>query len=146
MIMKRAHYIIALLLLFSCTIVAQQADPATAPPPSTIIGLKMAFVTKQLALTNEEAQKFWPVYYSYSGELRKAKQGRRGDVIEMEENMLNVRKKYRTEFKKILNTDERVNKALTVDRDFINVVRKEMEKRQGAKMRGPKQMKPGEQE
>jgi hypothetical protein len=50
MIMKRAHYFIALLLLFSCTIFAQQVDPATAPSPSTIIGLKMAFVTKQLGI------------------------------------------------------------------------------------------------
>jgi hypothetical protein len=146
MIMKRAYYFIALLLFFSCTIFAQQVDPATAPSASTIIGLKMAFVTKQLGLTNEEAQKFWPVYYSYTGELRKTRQGKKGDVLEMEENMLNVRKKYKTEFKKVLNTDERVNKALTVDRDFMNVVRKEMEKRHGAKMRGPKQMKPQEQD
>ncbi|MEO8172901.1 MAG: hypothetical protein ABI581_07450, partial [Sediminibacterium sp.] len=69
-------------------------------------------------------------------------QGKKGDVLEMEESMLNVRKKYKAEFKKILNTDERVNKALTVDRDFMNVVRKEIQQRQGAKMRGPKQMRP----
>lgn len=143
--MKRAHFFIAFLLLVCCTMFAQQGDPV-APTPSTIIGLKMAFVTRQLALTNEEAQKFWPVYYSYSGELRKTKQGHKGDVLEMEESMLNVRKKYKTEFKKILNTDERVNKALTVDRDFMNVVRKEIQQRQGAKMRGPKQMRPKEQD
>jgi Spy/CpxP family protein refolding chaperone len=144
--MKRAHYFITLFLLFSCTIFAQQADPSTAAPqPSTIIGLKKAFVTKQLALTNEEAQKFWPIYYSYSGELRKTRQGKKGDVLEMEENTLNVRKKYKTEFKKILNSDERVNKALTVDRDFRNAVIKEIQQRQGAK-RGPKQMRPRVQE
>ncbi len=141
--MKRAHFFIAFLLLFCCTIFAQQVDPAS-PPPSTIIGLKMAFVTKQLGLTNEEAQKFWPVYYSYSVELRKTTQGKKADVLEMEEGMLNVRKKYKTEFKKILNTDERVNKALTVDRDFRNAVIKEVQQR--AKMRGPKQMRPKVQE
>lgn len=43
--------------------------------------------------------------------------------------MLNLRKKYRTEFKKILATDERVNKALTVDRDFMVVVKKELQQR-----------------
>lgn len=142
--MKTAHYFIGLLLLFSCTLFAQQPD--AAPPFSRVIGLKMAFVTKQLALTNEEAQKFWPLYYNYSGELRKTKQVHKGDVLEMEESVLNVRKKYKTEFKKILSSDERVNKALTVDRDFMNVVRKEIQQRQGSKMRGPKQMKPREQD
>ncbi|MDB5212004.1 MAG: hypothetical protein JWQ30_2831 [Sediminibacterium sp.] len=142
--MKRTCYFIAFLLFSCCTIFAQPDGPGV--PPSTIVGLKMAFVTRQLALTNEEAQKFWPVYYSYSGELRRTKQGNKGDVLAMEESMLNVRKKYKTEFKKILTTDERVNKALTVDRDFMNVVRKEIQQRQGAKMRGPKQMKPKEQD
>ena len=139
--MKKARYFIVLLFLGSCTVFAQQDDAAIAP--GTILGLKMAFVTKQLSLTNEEAQKFWPVYYSYSTELRKTRQAKKnGDVLEMEEAMLNVRKKYRTEFKKVLNTDERVNKALTVDRDFLNVVRKEVQQR---KTRGPKQLKANEQ-
>ncbi len=142
--MKRTSYFIAFLLFVSCAAFAQQDGPGA--PPATILGLKMAFVTKQLALTNEEAQKFWPVYYSYSGELRKTRQGKKGDVLEMEESMLNVRKKYKTEFKKILSTDERVNKALTVDSYFKNAVRKEILQRQGAKMRGPKQMKPREQD
>ncbi|MDE3251796.1 MAG: hypothetical protein KGO92_03250, partial [Bacteroidota bacterium] len=97
--------------------------------PQNIIGLKMAFVTKQLALTNEEAQKFWPVYYSYTNEIRSVRKQQKDDVLSMEEDMLNVRKKYRTEFKKILTSDERVNKALTVDRDFMSVVRKELQER-----------------
>lgn len=144
--MKKANYFIGLLLLFSCAIFAQQPDAAPGSPLSRVVELKKDFVTKQLALTNEESQKFWPVYYSYSGELRKTRQGHKADVLEMEESMLNVRKKYKTEFKKILNSDDRVNKALTVDRDFMNAVRKEIEKRRGGKMRGPKQLRPKEQE
>lgn len=136
--MKRARYFIVPLLLASCTIFAQQGDPAV--PPDNIIGLKMAFITKQLSLTNEEAQRFWPVYYSYLFELRKTRQAKKnGDVLEMEEGMLNVRKKYKIEFKKILNTDDRVNKALTIERDFLNVVRKEVQQR---KTGGPKRLKP----
>ncbi|MEO7531568.1 MAG: hypothetical protein ABIS69_09155 [Sediminibacterium sp.] len=138
--MKKLRCFIIAILLSSCTIFAQQDDPAISP--STIIGFKMAFVTKQLALTNDEAQKFWPMYYSYSAELRKTRQANKGgDVLLMEEGMLNVRKKYKSEFKKILNTDERVNKALTVDRDFLNVVRKEVQQRKmggGPKMQRPK--------
>jgi hypothetical protein len=126
--MKKAIYYIVFTVCISFAAFAQQDDKA-ATPPSNIMGLQMAFVTKRLALTNDEAQKFWPVYYSYKAELRKTRQGNKEDVLAMEENMLNVRKKYRTEFKKILNGDDRVNKALTVDRDFANVVKKELMQR-----------------
>lgn len=130
--MKRYFYFLVLLTGLSYTALAQQEiAPAI---PQNIIGLKMAFVTKQLALTNEEAQKFWPVYYSYTNEIRSVKKQQKDDVLLMEEDMLNIRKKYRTEFKKILTTDDRVNKALTVDRDFMNVVRKELQNR--ARTRG----------
>lgn len=121
--MKRMHACF-FAVFFSSTVFAQQAD--TSAVPANIVGLKMAFVTKQLALTNEEAQKFWPVYYSYTAELRKSRQAKKDDVLAMEEDVLNVRKKYKTEFKKILTGDDRVNKALTVDRDFANVVKKEL--------------------
>lgn len=50
------------LLLICCLVFTTQAQPTdapSAPASQNIIGLKMAFVTKQLALTNEEAQKFW---------------------------------------------------------------------------------------
>lgn len=126
--MKKKIYYFVFTVCISFAAVAQQDDKAPATP-SSILGLQMAFVTKQLALTNEEAQKFWPVYYSYKAELRKSRQGSKEDVLAMEENMLNVRKKYRTEFKKVLNSDDRVNKALTVDRDFANVVKKELMQR-----------------
>lgn len=126
------HFFCSLLLTtcFALASHAQQDDtPPPGPAPSNIIGLKMAFVTKQLALTNEEAQKFWPVYYSYTAELRKLRLRKREDVLALEEDMLNLRKKYRTEFKKILISDDRVNKTLTADRDFLIVVRKELQQR-----------------
>ncbi|MEN9685775.1 MAG: hypothetical protein RLZZ28_1561 [Bacteroidota bacterium] len=123
--MKIHTYLLTALLL--TTVLAYSQDPGAAPP--NIIGLKMAFITKQLELTNEESQKFWPVYYTYSAELRKSRQSKKEDILAQEEEMLNIRKKYRNEFKKILVSEERVNKALTVDRDFMNVVRKELQQR-----------------
>jgi hypothetical protein len=106
------------------------------PNGATLQGLKMAFITKQLALTTDESQKFWPVYFNYSDELRKSRQTNKDDVLGMEEEMLNVRKKYKSEFKKVLNTDERVNKLLTADRDFNNEVRKEIQKRAQMRNKG----------
>jgi hypothetical protein len=123
--MKKYICLLTALLLITTLVYSQ--DPGVAPP--NIIGLKMAFITKQLELNNEESQKFWPVYYTYSAELRKSRQSKKEDILAQEEEMLNIRKKYRMEFKKILVSEERVNKALTVDRDFMNEVRKELQQR-----------------
>lgn len=131
--MKKTLYLIFCSFSICFAALAQPPQDSSRIPPN-LQGLKVAFVTKQLSLTNDEAQKFWPVYYSYSSELRMARKGQKEDVLAMEENMLNIRKKYKTEFKKILITDDRVNKALTVDRDFINVVKNELQQR--AKARG----------
>jgi hypothetical protein len=145
--MKKVYYFIILLLCIS-SIGFAQADNGQprdfqkrGGPPPNLEMLKTAFVTRQLALTSDEAQKFWPVYYSYTDEIKKTRRGSKDDVLAMEENMLNVRKKYKVEFKKVLNTDERANKALTVDRDFMNEVRKELQKRQ---MKGQPKEKPKE--
>ena len=101
---------------------------------SNIHNLKIGFVTRRLALTIDEAQKFWPVYNEYIAELRKARQEEKEDVLAFEERALNIRKKYKGEFKKILGTEDRLNKAMTVDRDFNNVVKKELQRRM--EMRG----------
>lgn len=126
--MKQRIYTLIAVLFFSCTVVTAQQDDSPAAT-ANLMGLQVAFVTKQLALTNEEAQKFWPVYYNYKAELRKVRQAGKQDVLALEESTLNVRKKYRSEFKKILSSDERVNKALTADHDFMNVVKKELQNR-----------------
>lgn len=106
--------------------VFSQAELGDRP---NIQNLKIGFVTRQLALTSEEAQRFWPLYNEYTHELKKARQEQKEDVLAFEERALNIRKKYKAEFKKILITDERSNKAMTIDRDFNNVLKKELQRR-----------------
>lgn len=99
-------------------------------PAVNVMGLKIAFVTRQLNLSSDEAQKFWPVYYDYIDEVKQARdEEQKMDVLAFEERLLNLRKRYKQEYKKILGTDERANKALTIDRDFNIVVKKELEQR-----------------
>jgi hypothetical protein len=125
--MKKLKISILALLVFAQFSFAQAGQPV---PGRKLEALKVAYVSKQLTLTPEEAEKFWPVYHSYSGEVKKIRQDQKGgDVLEMEENILNVRKKYRVEFKKVLGTEERATKALTVERDFNNMLRKELQHR-----------------
>jgi hypothetical protein len=132
--MKKTFHLIVFMLGIAFAVNAQPDDSQglgfrKQGGAGNLAGLKVTFVTKQLSLTPDESQKFWPVYHSYTAEIRKTRQGSKDDVLAMEENVLNVRKKYRVEFKKILNSDERVNKALTVERDFMVVVRKELQER-----------------
>ncbi len=119
-------------LLFFTAYMHVQAQPPIERMRGTrenIEVLKVAYFTKHLALTTEEAEKFWPLYNSHSAEVRKARQDNKDDIIAFEEAVLNIRKRYRVELKKVLVSDERVNKALVAEREFMNVVRKELQDR-----------------
>jgi hypothetical protein len=135
--MKKIGSLILLLVLFTIGGFANANDQE--PPGRKLAGLKIAYVTNQLNLTPEEADKFWPVYNNYIREFRKTRTEQKEDVLLQEEEMLNVRKKYRVEFKKILGTDVRANRSLTLERDFNNIIRKELQKRR--EMKGEKQKK-----
>ena len=60
--------------------------------------LKIAYMTRELNLSADEAQKFWPVYFSYFDESKKAKLETKEDVIAFEEKTLFIKKKYVSEF------------------------------------------------
>ena len=82
---------------------------------------KIAFITKQLALTPEEAQKFWPVYNQFSDarkQLHEQHKENRKDIdnlsdseieqvidnhIILDQKELDIKKKYHAEFKKVLS-------------------------------------------
>ena len=92
--------------------------------------LKVAFITKDLFLTAEEAQKFWPIYNCYTEELKKVRRDFKNDVLCGDEKSLMIKRKYNIEFKKILVSDDRANKVFLADRDFSNFVKKELQERQ----------------
>ena len=91
--------------------------------------LQKTYLTQELSLTPEESTKFFPVYYQYRDEIRKTRKGRGEDEIEFAEQLLAVRKKYRTDFKNILATDERVNKIFVAERNFQKILIEELETR-----------------
>ncbi len=93
--------------------------------------LKIAWLTKKLDLSPEEAQRFWPIYNKYTDEIRAIRQGQKQSSeseISIEEKVLGVRKKYNTEFSKALST-EKVDKFFRAEKDFGNEVRKELQER-----------------
>ncbi len=90
-----------------------------------------AYATRQLQLSTEEAQAFWPVYQRYRAELKHARQTHK-DELEWEENVLNIRKKYRNSFKNILVDDKRVNGVFKAERSFRAMLRNEQARRQNS--------------
>ena len=85
-----------------------------------------AYLTKELSLTPDESEKLKPVYKNYFMDLKNAKQENTTDPIAKDEKILTLRKKYKEEFKKILNSEERVNKLFLAERNFKDILRKEL--------------------
>lgn len=118
-------------ILFFSTFVMSMLVTVAQPPKriEKIEALKVAYISQSLALTPEEAQKFWPVYNSYINEIRTAKDKNREDELKFQEEALNIKKKYKPEFKKVLNSDERVNKVYKAEMEFREAVKKEVQRR-----------------
>ncbi len=123
--MKKTVLVIVL-FCFGVGISNAQNKPERQFNKNNIEALKVAYITRQLNLTPEEAQKFWPVHNIYFEELKKARRENMDNELVFEEKALNVRKKYNADFRKILMSDERVNKMYKLEKDFNNELRKEL--------------------
>ncbi len=126
------HWISFFVLMIGLNFSIQAQTETGNPPGGRLQAYKVAYITKKIDLSPEEAQKFWPVYNKYQEELRSARMAKRqnkDNEIESEEKMLNIRKKYNTEFGKIISA-EKVNGLFKAEKDFAVMVQKEfMERR-----------------
>ncbi len=105
------HFIFYILLL---TGFAAQAQPG-GNREDKIEALYVAYMTRELNLTEDDAQKFWPVHRQYDNEV-KALRGE-GNEIERQQAVLNIKKKYQDRFIKILGA-ERTNSFFVKDGEF----------------------------
>src|SRR5262245_93130 len=67
-----------------------------------IKALYVAYVTQQLQLTPDEAQKFWPVHTQFEAELKGVKPGL--SELEKQQARLDIKKKYQESFTRIIGT------------------------------------------
>ena len=111
-------YLSLIFAFFSAT--AQTDDAATTiqnpKKEEKIKALYVAYISQQLSLTADEAQKFWPVHAQYEAELKNINQGNAGE-LDRQQAVLNVKKKYQGSFNKILGT-ERSNNFYRQDAEF----------------------------
>jgi hypothetical protein len=108
-----------------------QQENNEQPDGSRLEALKIAYLTKKLNLTPDEAQRFWPIYNNYAGEVRDVKINQRKNKnpeLDTEEKILSIRKKYNAEFSRALSADK-VNTFFRSEKDFGNYVQKELQER-----------------
>lgn len=118
------------LLLFCCY--GAFAQPGNANRQQKIQALYIAYITKELNLTEAEAQKFWPVHAQYDAEIKAVK----ADVSELDRQQaaLNIKKKYQDRFTKIIGA-QRTNDFYIKDGEFrkkmIDQLRQMRQQKQG---------------
>jgi len=159
--MKTIITLIASFFLITNSMIAQPPPPPDGPGNEKIDALKIAFITKRLKLTTEEAQKFWPVYNQYEEEKKQIRQSTIGTIKDMKEDGdftnaeaeqaiakyiefkakdLDLIKKYVIEFRKFLPATK-IAKLVTAEEHFKKMLMKQAQQG-GPKPGGPQGNKP----
>ena len=123
--MKKVCFLLAFIAITDF-VKAQETQNGSQKKQENIEALKVAFLSKELVLTPDEAQKFWPLYDQYSKELKLLKKDNT-DVLERDEKVLNLRKNYKDQFAKILGA-QRVNDMYKAESKFHLLLIKAMKK------------------
>lgn len=129
------------------------AQEDAAAKQDKIKALELLYISRELDLTSEEAEKFWPVYKKYSKEVnellaerkRKAKelkgQPRTDAVAEdaldkelgYERRMLEIKTRYKQEFMKILPA-RKVGNIYRSEREFRAMMIRQLKERKDNRM------------
>lgn len=162
--MKRILYVLlAVVLSSSITIAQDQNDKESkrAEKREKIKAMKIAYLTEELSLTEDEAQAFWPVYNSHADQIKALRKEHRSlrekfkgksidDLTDQEatelvdgemnfrEKKFNIEKQFNADLKSVLPV-KKVLKFHKAERKFKRKLLKKMRKgKHGRKGRGPR--------
>ena len=131
--------------ILSFSMIAQPKGPNARQQEKkeNIEAMKIAFLTKKLDLTPEEAQKFWPIYNQYTAKLQELRKKRRQDGRDAKQNLddlsdkeieqmidndlatrqkeIDVQKEYNLKFKEVLPI-KKVAKLYAAEEQFKMVL------------------------
>ena len=97
-----------------------------------IQALYVAYVTQQLKLTPDEAQKFWPVHTQFANDLKSIKLDQ--PELVKEEARLNIKKKYQQNFTQILGSS-RCDRFFRMNDEFKRKLKERLQKQQNNSQR-----------
>ncbi len=89
-----------------------------------IEALKVAFISKELELSPDEAQRFWPLYDQYTNEIKYVIKFT-PDPLDKDEKILNIKKHYREQFTRIIGP-ERTIRLYESERKFRQLLIKRL--------------------
>lgn len=101
-----------------------------------IQALYVAYITKQLNLSPDEAQKFWPVHAEFERELKTVPANM--PELERQQKMLDIKKRYQDRFTKVLGsgrTDNFFRKDVEFRRKLAEHYRNMKQRRQNMPQR-----------
>lgn len=111
------------------TLLTEAQVPGNERVGEKIRSLEIGYLTKQLQLTPQEAEKFWPVFNQYRKETRAIMLDEKlTDQLEIDQKLLDVRKKYKKNFTALLGAG-RAQEVYDSEDRFKALVRKEMNRR-----------------
>lgn len=147
--MKSIRIILFILCgLIGSTVAVRAQDEAQNPGLERIRAAQIAYLSKELDLSPEEAQKFWPVYNQYSKEVETLIAERKRTMKDLRQNpdpadptaqatqdlkyqqrMLDIKTRYKDQFVKVLPA-QKVNTLYRAERDFRQALLREYKMRQ----------------
>jgi hypothetical protein len=135
-------------LLCLCYTQANAQQPQGGDDPSLKDKIRVAeigYLTRELNLTPDEAEKFWPIYNNYTHEVelliaerrQNKQQDKKDDAaarqamdkeMDMEQRLLDVRKHYKEEFLKAL-PPRKASSVFKVEREFRGQLLRQLKER-----------------
>jgi len=112
--MKRIVYILIFAFSLSSVSFAQGDDDAGGRLRDKMI----EYIQTKLGLSKAEAEKFQPVFMDYLKDMRSTKQQFAGDKLILQQRIIDLRIRYRDQFKPILG-EARSNAVFQHEHDFI---------------------------
>jgi hypothetical protein len=118
-----------------------------------IRAIKVAYITDKLQLTSEQSARFWPVYNRFEEDrmdiVRAYKKDKKfgestadedpmrsvDNDIAMQEKMLDLRKKYKDEFLKVISAQQLAT-LIESEREFKKLLLQQMKERRGGVDKG----------
>ncbi|WP_276504958.1 hypothetical protein [Terrimonas pollutisoli] len=80
------------------------------------------YIQKRLNLSNDEAKKFTPIFLQYFKEWRQTLRENKGDRLILQQKIVDLRLRYRTQFREILG-EQRGNQVFGHQEKFIQELR-----------------------
>ncbi|MBK9192187.1 MAG: hypothetical protein IPM77_12125 [Crocinitomicaceae bacterium] len=149
--MKTKFTMLVIAVLSSALIFAQPKDNPKQQKEEYIRTQKIAFISTELALTPEEAEKFWPVYNEYDAALEKIREERKGymkelktindltgerayeltaAILDTDIKEASIRKEYLAKFAEVLD-DKKAAKVFYAEEKFKRELLKEIRNHEG---------------